>query len=746
MKFAYKFIPLFFIIFHYTHTYAAPGTLTIDPKEEKYTLPKLWYFMPEDNMKYRDVRDFPDNAVFLPPTESWTQKKEFKDYFGNAWFGLKIIAKNVHSDYALFLHVQSRGTQVYWNGKLLYETRHFDVRGNTPEILGKPSFISIPENLIIKGENSLTLRVGFLNNRGRVTYPILFGQYKTIQNSWVIFNIWNAFLWAVNTFIFIYFIIIYNKRRNEKFYLYLSLFSFFIGLWIFGYRGFVFFIFNNQIIYTIFTYVGAMSSALMYINFLLHFLAIKETIPLKVLKSLYATLIIFLIIELTITGNIFYFHKYYLYNFFMLLNAIWALGAFYYCIIAVKNHKPYAKRIFLGTSIYIISFLLSVPFFLDIIIVEPLVVEGFSAMIVFFASVLASRFAQVHTDLEKSFKTLQQVGNEKDRAMESLNIYKHIVSASRDLMAFINTERKLAEANDTFLNAYDKSRSEVINKKIDAIFGKEEYDKSLKEHINACFSGETVVFERWHRFPGIGARYMLTTLYPYLGVKESQEGIVYYSMDITERVKLEQEMVAVSENERAAIGIELHDNLAQKLFGIALKASVLSSDIADRFPEQGGAAREIEDLVNKAVAYTRTIAKSMTRMDSEEGGFAAVVTELKRLLENRYNITLDLNINGDISFENRLYYSQIYYIIQEAVTNSVKHSNAETISVSLRRNSGDIKLLVRDDGIGIPDRIGPDKGIGLKIMKYRARMIGSSISIKRGRGGGTEVTCVIPVQ
>jgi two-component system sensor kinase FixL len=383
---------------------------------------------------------------------------------------------------------------------------------------------------------------------------------------------------------------------------------------------------------------------------------------------------------------------------------------------------------------------------LNIIIIEPVVMEGFLLMTVIFASILASRFAQVHTDLEKSYISLQEVSNEKDSAMESLNIYKYIVSASRDFMAFIDMEGRLLEANAPFLKAYNKGRLEVLHNKIDEFFGKEEYESVLHDHFFACSSGETVVFEQWHRFPGMGKRYMVTTLYPYIAMDGNQAGIVYYSMDITDRVRLEQEMVAISETERAAIGMELHDNLAQKLFGIALKASVLSTDMGARFPDQAGAAHEIEDLVNKAMAYTRTIAKSMARMDSDEGGFATTIAELKRLLESRYNIRLDLHIDGDISLGNRLYYSQIYYIIQEAVTNSVKHSKAETISVSLHRNSGDIMLMIKDDGIGIPDKIDLDKGIGMKIMKYRARMIGSSISIKRGRGGGTEVSCVIPLQ
>ncbi len=238
-----------------------------------------------------------------------------------------------------------------------------------------------------------------------------------------------------------------------------------------------------------------------------------------------------------------------------------------------------------------------------------------------------------------------------------------------------------------------------------------------------------------------GKRYMITSLLPYVAGPEQKKGIVYYSIDITDRIMFEQELVKISENERNAIGIELHDNLAQKLFGIALKSSILAADVGG---EQKGAALQIEGLINEAIAYVRNIAKSLSRIDFIDGGFTALLNELKNLMERRYDVRLDIDIGCDIDVINRTHFSQIYYIMQEAVINSVKHSGANVISVHVHRSGSDIHLLIKDDGVGIPDRVESGKGIGLKIMKYRARMIGSTISIRRGTEGGTEVVCTIP--
>ena len=154
-----------------------------------------------------------------------------------------------------------------------------------------------------------------------------------------------------------------------------------------------------------------------------------------------------------------------------------------------------------------------------------------------------------------------------------------------------------------------------------------EYETSLKEHFDACLSGEPVVFERWQEFPGAGKRYMITSLLPYLAGSEQKIGIVYYSIDITDRIMFEQELVKISENERNAIGIELHDNLAQKLFGIALKSSILAGDIGGKQKE---AALGIEGLINEAIAYVRNIAKSLSRIDFIDGGFASLLRRIEK--------------------------------------------------------------------------------------------------------------------
>ncbi len=716
--------------------------MQITSQQKAYDLPRLWCFSVHDDLDNKDLQNIKKSGTLLSPYDNWPDHPDYQDYQGNAWYGITVTIPHAAADYAIFLPWQSRGTQVYFNGKLIYQTRPFDTNGVSPEIAGKPALIHVLKTSILEGENSLVLRTGCLNNLGGYCYPIFFGGYESIQQKWNLFIIWNSFLSSIDIFLFIYFMITFLNRKKETYYFYFSLLALSLGIWIMGYDGIIFFILDNQTAFIISTYFASIVASLSFLNFIIHFFNVrdKERFFSNSLTFIHFMLLAAITLEVIIRGNSYLYQKY-LYGPFMLIVVIVLLFCMYVCMRAVRDRQPYSKRILSGVSVYTAAFLLSIPIFFNQFAMEPFLIVGFFIMTIIFATVLASRFAQVHNELEDLNISLVEINHEKDRAIESLNIYKYIVSESRDHMAFVDACGRFIEVNYALLKAYDKKRSALINHGVSEIFGDEEYEMSLKEHFDACFSGEPVVFERWQEFPLAGRRYMITSLLPYLAGPEQKLGIVYYSIDITDRIMFEQELVKISENERNAIGIELHDNLAQKLFGIALKSSVLAGDI-DGKPKDS--ALEIEGLINDAIAYVRNIAKSLSRIDFIDGGFAALLKELKNLMEQRYRVRLDIDIDCDIDMINRMYYSQIYYIMQEAVINSVKHSGANVIHIQVHRSGNDIQLLIKDDGIGIPAIVDRGKGIGLKIMKYRARMIGSSLSIRRGSDGGTEVICTIP--
>jgi signal transduction histidine kinase len=90
--------------------------------------------------------------------------------------------------------------------------------------------------------------------------------------------------------------------------------------------------------------------------------------------------------------------------------------------------------------------------------------------------------------------------------------------------------------------------------------------------------------------------------------------------------------------------------------------------------------------------------------------------------------------------------THLFCIAQEAVTNAVKHAQADVINIVLRRADGFIAVHVRDNGIGIKEVREPSQGMGLRIMSYRCNLIGGTFNIERLDVGGTEVVCSVPAQ
>jgi two-component system CheB/CheR fusion protein len=88
--------------------------------------------------------------------------------------------------------------------------------------------------------------------------------------------------------------------------------------------------------------------------------------------------------------------------------------------------------------------------------------------------------------------------------------------------------------------------------------------------------------------------------------------------------------------------------------------------------------------------------------------------------------------------------TQLFRIAQEAVTNAIKHGRAKTIRIELARQDDLLTLAILDDGVGL-EPASPSTGLGLRIMNFRAEMIGAELTLKPGRKGGTKITCSLPV-
>jgi signal transduction histidine kinase len=85
----------------------------------------------------------------------------------------------------------------------------------------------------------------------------------------------------------------------------------------------------------------------------------------------------------------------------------------------------------------------------------------------------------------------------------------------------------------------------------------------------------------------------------------------------------------------------------------------------------------------------------------------------------------------------------LYRIAREAVSNAIKHGKARRIEISLTANGNSVTLAVTDNGTGIPRKLPKRKGMGLRIMRYRAEVIGGTLLVEPVSGGGNQVVCTV---
>jgi PAS domain S-box-containing protein len=216
-------------------------------------------------------------------------------------------------------------------------------------------------------------------------------------------------------------------------------------------------------------------------------------------------------------------------------------------------------------------------------------------------------------------------------------------------------------------------------------------------------------------------------------------GISISMRDITERKRLEQEILDVSGRERQSIGRDLHDGLGQELTGVALMLRGLASRLERRCPELIDNVNEIVGHVNQSIETARTLARGLLPVRAETGGLAAALRALATRSRDLYGLEVHFRAEVCPAFGlDETSASHLYRITQEALTNAARHGHATLVNILLSATADAFLLRITDDGDGFV-RSASSAGMGLKIMKYRADMIGAKFEIEAKLPHGTVI-------
>jgi two-component system CheB/CheR fusion protein len=174
-----------------------------------------------------------------------------------------------------------------------------------------------------------------------------------------------------------------------------------------------------------------------------------------------------------------------------------------------------------------------------------------------------------------------------------------------------------------------------------------------------------------------------------------------------------------------------------------LKSQSLAEILEKKARGQAAQAVQIAGHVRDVIAQARSLARGLSPFILEAEGCASALKGLAANTEKMFNVKCSFQTGDPVLISDQAAATHLYRIAQEAVSNAIKHGKASAVEISLSNANDKILLAVSDNGIGIRSQGRTATGMGLRIMQYRAGMIGATLLVQSQGNGGTRIVCFL---
>jgi len=200
----------------------------------------------------------------------------------------------------------------------------------------------------------------------------------------------------------------------------------------------------------------------------------------------------------------------------------------------------------------------------------------------------------------------------------------------------------------------------------------------------------------------------------------------------------------VREDERVAISRELHDDLGQALTAVKIDLGTIRQITHDK--EVALRVKKVSDLVSETIKTVQRLTSQLRPQIIDDLGLVSAIEWYTSEFEERSHIRISLNLTPDLDVEPDTSMI-IFRIMQEALTNVARHSNANRVEIELLQRGNDLCFSMYDNGIGITEsQLTSRKSFGIISMKERAGSLGGTFEISGVEEGGTVIKLNFPIK
>ena len=325
---------------------------------------------------------------------------------------------------------------------------------------------------------------------------------------------------------------------------------------------------------------------------------------------------------------------------------------------------------------------------------------------------------------------------------ESEEKYRSVMAAVPDPIIVYDMQGRVTYMNPAFTEVFGYTLEDSLGNKMDHFVPRAHWKETM-EGIHSILRGRVLPRLETKRMAKDGRLIDVTTRGSVYRNREGTPiGSVITHRDVSEVKRLEKAIMETGERERQAIGNDLHDDLCPHLIGIEGLVKVLKRKVGDQIPEAVTLTDRITGLIREAISKTRGLARGLCPVYFNRG-LTSALQELVTNTRTIHQVNCRLDNGEGIQVESHMVTLNLYYIASEAVRNAISHGKARSIGIDMTLSDGQFCLDIRDDGTGInPDSKG--NGMGMRIMTYRAKLIGASLVISSKRHQGTRIKLTLP--